>query len=114
MFNPLLPTIEMIAGDTCPFVFRMEDISHATIDLVNCSACFSISPYVNETDTPVFTATATGISNGELIFDVPPSATVDLRGKYVYQLYISNERESEIYEGHLIIHANRNKAIISR
>lgn len=112
MFNPQLPTITMIAGDTCPFSFRAEDVGHAIIDGVNCTAHFSISPYVNESDTPVYSATSTTITNGELAFDVPPSATVDLRGKYVYQLYISNGRQSEIYEGHLIIIANRNKAVI--
>lgn len=112
MFDLHLPTIEIIAGDTCPFVFSIQDIAHMDITTKTCSAYFSISPYINESDTPVVSKTQTAITAGVLTFDITPQDTAKLCGKYVYQLAISNGRQSEIYGGHLIIYANRNPSAL--
>lgn len=113
MFDLHLPTIEIIAGDTCPFVFHVQDIAHMDVTTRTCSAYFSISPYVYESEPPVVSKSQTSISAGELTFDIAPQETASLRGKYVYQLAISNGRQSEIYSGYLIIHANRNPSVLS-
>lgn len=113
MFNLHLPTIEIIAGDTCPFTFQVQDLTHLNVNSGNCSAYFSISTYVNDGSEPVVSLSKTKISSGVLTFEVSPAATVNLRGKYVYQLYLSNGQKSEIYGGHLIVYENRNKSIIT-
>lgn len=113
MFNLHLPTVEIIAGDTCPFVFNLDNMSHMNISGVRCEAHLSISPYVNDGEDPICTVSQYVIEDGELIFEIPPSASVNLRGKYVYQLYLSDGDQSEIYEGFLIVYANRNKSVIS-
>ena len=114
MFNLRLPTIEIIAGDTCPFVFQIQDVTHLDIASGTCDAYFSVSPYVNESDTPIISVQQTALTSGLLNFSIQPSDTVNLRGKYVYQLHLSNGRQSEIYGGHLIVYANRNKSVITR
>ena len=114
MFNLHLPTVEMIAGDTCPMMFKMSDMTRMEIEFGSCTAHLSISPYVNESDDPVFEASTTQFSDGVLTFEIDPVSTINLRGKYIYQLYLSNGRENEIYEGHLIIYANRNKNVVVR
>ena len=114
MFNLHLPTIEMIAGDTCPFTFQVQDNTHVDVASGNCSAYFSISNYVNEDSDPVVAISQTNIKSGLLVFELSPADTVDLHGKYVYQLYLSNGKSSEIYGGHLIIYANRNKSVVTR
>lgn len=112
MFNYSLPTIEMIAGDTCPFEFHVQSSSRLNITSGTCSAYFSISEYINSGNNPIVTATQSNIRNGNLVFDVSPAQTVNLHGKYVYQLMLSNGTQSEIYGGHLVIYANRNKSAI--
>lgn len=113
MFNPHLPTIKMVAGDTCPMRFRALDLSNSLVEFGGCIAYLSLSPYVNESDTPIYSARTSVITDGELSFEIPARVTVDLRGKYVYQLFLSNGRESEIYTGHLIIYANRHKSVVT-
>lgn len=112
MFNVHLPTVEIIAGDTCPLVFNVFDLTHMEIEADRCTAHLSISTYVNEGEAPIYTDTKTSIKNGELVFEFPPNVSVDLRGKYVYQLFLSNGRQTEIYEGHLVVYANRNKSVV--
>lgn len=113
MFNLHLPTIEMIAGDTCPFTFLVRDLTHLDVTSGQCVAQLSISPYVNDRAEPLVVLDSAAISGGMLAFAAAPEDTVHLRGKYVYQLYLSNGRNSEIYSGHLIVHANRNPAVIT-
>ena len=116
MFNLRLPTIEMVAGDTCPFIFNLQDITQANIFTNRCTAYFSISSYINETDSPLWQTSKileTIDEDGDLIFEPAAKDTVDLRGKYVYQLHLSNDTHSEIYNGFLIVHPNRNKTVIS-
>ena len=113
MFNLHLPTIEIIAGDTCPFVFDVQDSTHINVASSNCTAYFSISTYVNEGSDPVVSVSQSNISTGSLIFELAPSDTIDLHGKYVYQLYLSNGESSEVYGGHLIVYENRNKTVVT-
>lgn len=114
MFNLHLPTVEIIAGDTCPFIFNVSDLSHMEVETSNCVAYLSISPYVNESEDPLYSAEQNTITNGELIFEIPAEVSVNLRGKYIYQLFLSNSRQTEIYEGYLVVYANRNKAVVGR
>lgn len=113
MFNLHLPTIEIIAGDTCPFTFQVQDMLHLDVTTGNCSACLSISTYVNDSSDPIKVFTQDNIASGALTFEISPADTIDLRGKYVYQLYLSNGNKSEIYGGHLIVYENRNKSVIA-
>ncbi len=102
-----LPTMEMIAGETCPFVFQVSDLSHLNISAPACQAALTVSPYINDGTPPVIRKDAQGISGGVLRMRLDASDTLPLRGKYVYQLQLSDGVEAEIYSGHLIIHANR-------
>lgn len=102
-----LPTIEMIAGETCPFVFQVSDLSHMDVSAPACEVELTVSPYVNDDAPPLIRKTAQGISGGVLRMRLDASDTISLRGKYVYQLQLSDGEEAEIYGGHLVIHANR-------
>lgn len=113
MFDLCLPTLEMIAGATCPFQFRVQDLTHLDVTSGQCTAQLSISSYVNDSDKPLAIFSSSSISNGVLSFEILPKDTVKLHGKYVYQLYLSNGRKSEVYSGHLIVYANRNQSVIA-
>lgn len=115
MFNLHLPTIEIIAGDTCPFIFDLRDITHTDVYTNSCTAYLSVSNYVNDGNGPLVTkafSSQTLTHEDDLIFELEPSETIDLRGKYVYQLLLRNDKRTEIFEGHLIVYANRNKSVI--
>ena len=115
MFNLHLPTVEIIAGDTCPFIFDLRDITHSDIFTHSCTAYLSIAPYVNDGGDAVVTKellSQTLTHEDDLIFELEPSETIGLRGKYVYQLLLRNDKRTEIFEGHLIVYANRNKTSI--
>ena len=102
-----LPTIEMIAGETCPFVFRVSDLSHLGVSASACQAVLTVSPYVNDESPPIIHKTANGIVDGVLQMRLDSADTLSLRGKFVYQLQLSDGKEMEAYSGYLIIHANR-------
>jgi len=102
-----LPTIEMIAGETCPFIFQVSDLSHLDVSVSSCQAILTVSPYVNDGSPPVVRKTANGIADGVLRMRLDSADTLSLRGKFVYQLQLSDGKEMEAYSGHLIIHANR-------
>lgn len=104
-----LPTITMIGGTTNPISFRVTDFSHMMVDDTDLTAELSVSHYINDTGSPVFVCSANALDGDILNFTIASSETVDLRGKFVYQLHLSNGVETEIYEGYLIILANRNK-----
>ncbi len=115
MFNLHLPTIEIIAGDTCPFIFDLRDINHSDIFTYNCTAYLAVAPYVNDDREPVVSKSITSqklTNEDDLTFILEPSETIHLRGKYVYQLLLRNDQRTEIFEGHLIVYANRNKTAI--
>ncbi len=102
-----LPTIEMIAGETCPFVFQVSDLSHLDVSASACQAVLTVSPYVNDGSPPVVRKTANGITDGVLRMRLDAADTMSLRGKFVYQLQLSDDEGMEAYSGYLIIHTNR-------
>ena len=115
MFNIHLPTIEFIAGDTCPFIFDLRDIGRANIFTSSCTAHLSVSYYINDGSAPIVTKTKRNLTitdAEDLTFELEPADTINMRGKYVYQLMLTNGRDSEIYEGNLIVFANRNAGMI--
>lgn len=112
MHRNQLPTIEMIAGETCPFVFQVSDLSHLDVSASSCQAVLTVSPYVNDGSPPVVHKAANGIAGGVLRMRLDTADTLPLRGKFLYQLQLSDGKEVEAYSGHLIIHANRARDLL--
>lgn len=112
MDNFILPTITMIAGSTHPVSFRVTDLSCSAVYGGSVTANFSVSHYINNADTPIFSLTKTGLDDdGYINLTIESANTVNLSGKYIYQLHLTNGIESEIYQGYLIVLANRNKDV---
>lgn len=103
-----LPTIEMVAGETHDITLN---ITNTCFDppATNVSATLCLSEYVNNVDTPIIILTANDDdSNGEIKFTFKTSDTINLSGKYVYQIKLTNGDKSEFYNGFIIIYKNRN------
>lgn len=109
-----LPAITMIAGATHPIDFQITDYYCMSVDPEEVVGHLSVTPYINLTNAPLFSITATGLDeDGVMRFVIDSSKTVSLSGKFIYQLHLTNGTESEIYEGYLTILANRNKSAFS-
>lgn len=114
MDKHILPCISMVAGTTCPVSFSVKDFNDRTVWGSDLKAYLSLTPYVNESDAPlVDLATVLNGSDGNVTFEIPAEQTKDLRGKYVYQVHLTDGAEHEIYEGYMVIFANRNKSKFS-
>lgn len=109
--NPYtLPTIEFIGGTSMPFVFRtyFRD-GGRPFDLSMYDAVFSVISYVNKNGAPLISLPMTK-TESTLRVTIPPSATKNLVGKYIYQIMINGESdESEACQGVFYIHNNIDK-----
>lgn len=122
-----LPTISFVGGTTEILVFYtyFHGAGHP-FDLSKCSANFAMVNYINKTGAPIVSKSMT-ISSGDtdtggnkivnkLSVTLDSSETVNLYGKYVYQISIKqNDGVTEIpNQGIIYINNNINKPYISQ
>jgi len=92
-----LPTVEFVGGSTQEFAFHAYfHQNNKPISLETCSAKFSILDYMNKGGTPLLSKdmkivlSADGTIMNVLTVTLQPSETVNMHGKYIYQITISD------------------------
>lgn len=116
-----LPTIDFVAGETQDFAFYTYFYkSNQPFALSGCTANFSIVSFTNKTGVPILTKPMESHFNDDvtaenvLAVTLDPLDTVDLCGKYIYQITIKDINGNiEIpKQGILFITNNINKSFI--
>lgn len=122
-YNPYtLPTIDFVGGETQDLAFNVyfHELDKP-FSLAGCTANFSIVNYTNKMGAPILTKEmgstygSTALVDNVLTVKLLPSETVNLYGKYIYQITIKDvEGNVEIpKQGILYITNNINKSFIA-
>lgn len=113
-----LPTIEFVGGETQKLVFNIyanrRDVPFS-LDGTTCN--FSATSFVNRTATPAISKDVEFTSNDDdnvLEVTLSPTDTVELSGKYIYQISIKDEDGVIEIPSHGIMYitANINKSFV--
>ena len=119
-FEPYtLPTIDFVGGSTTELIFNVYwgTKNPRPFGMVGCTANFAVTSYTNKTGAPVISKTMEVRLNADDTFynvlhvELKPSDTIDLFGKYIYQITIKDvDNSADIpHQGILYIHNNINK-----
>lgn len=115
----ILPTIDFVGGETQDLAFNVYFYKEKKpFSLTGCDCNFSIVSFTNKMGAPILSKPMTAIYNDEgsannvLTVTLKPSDTVDLCGKYIYQIIIRDiNGDAEIpKQGILYITNNINKS----
>lgn len=118
-----LPTIDFVGGETQDLAFHIYFyLGDKPFSLSGCESSFSIVSFTNKLGSPILTKTMTvgydssGAHDNVLRVTLTPSETVDLFGKYIYQISIRDiGGDVEIpKQGVLYITNNINKGFIKQ
>lgn len=118
-----LPTIDFVGGETQNFAFHVYFYkSSKPFSLSNCTANFSIVSFTNKAGVPILTKPMTFAFNDDVTVEnvlkitLDPLDTVDLTGKYIYQISIRDiDGDVEIpKQGILFITNNINRNFIKQ
>lgn len=118
-----LPTIDFVAGETQDLAFNVYFYKDKKpFSLTGCECNFSIVSFTNKMGTPILTKSMeaiyndSGTSNNVLTVKLLPNETVELFGKYIYQIIIRDiDGDVEIpNHGILYIINNINKDFIRK
>lgn len=118
-----LPTIDFVGGETQDLAFNVYFYKNKQpFSLTGCVCNFSIVSFTNKTGTPILTKPMESIYNEDVTSDnvltvtLEPTDTVDLYGKYIYQIQIKDiNGDVEIpKQGILYITNNINKKFIKQ
>ncbi len=114
-----LPQIDFVGGSSESFIFNLyySGDRDTPYGLVGCDANFSIINYINKNGDPVVSkkmnieASSDSMFYNSLTVNLDPSDTVNLCGKYIYQIIIKDiDGNVEIpQQGIIYIHNNINK-----
>lgn len=116
-----LPTIDFVGGETQDLLFNVYFYKNdQPFSLSGCTSNFSVVSFTNKTGVPILSKQMTsifndaGTSDNVLTVTLQPSETVDLCGKYIYQIIIKDiNGDAEIpKQGILYITNNINKSFI--
>ena len=116
-----LPTIDFVGGETQDFMFSVFFYKNGRpFSLTGCTANFAIVSFTNKMGTPILTKPMEAIFNNEgtinnvLTVTLEPKETVELCGKYIYQIQIQDiDGDVEIpKQGLLYITNNINRGFI--
>lgn len=96
-YNPyVLPTIDFVAGETQDLSFNIFFYkSNKPYNLEDCLATFSVSSYTNKSGNAIISKTMdmrpgeTG-TNNVLVVTLTSKDTVNLSGKYIYQITLQD------------------------
>ena len=121
-YNPYtLPTIDFVGGETQDLAFNVYFYKNKKpLSLTGCSCNFSIVSFTNKTGSPILSKEMKGNFNDQvdvnnvLTVTLTSADTVDLSGKYIYQIIIRDiDGEVEIpNQGVMYITNNINKSFI--
>ena len=113
-----LPTVDLIGGSFRSLTFNtFADSKSSPYDIRGCIAYFSVSPYINPESGPIIPrrrmdAGTVSSSEGEikaayLTVRLSASDTMNLQGKYIYQIAIVNPSgDQDISQGILFVFRN--------
>ncbi len=114
----VLPDLEMIGGDTTAWKISLNHLAgdaYAYNELSTYSGVLTITPFSiaqGVRTTPVVTKTASvqrGLSQeATLTFEFEASDTMNLAGKYIYQIELGDEDYGRVGQGTLLIRRNNN------
>lgn len=119
-----LPDIEIYGGDTVPWevtLIRDDGTSCPSSAAENFSCTLTFSPFKVTTGlggkaisaapllTKKGTIKETSDGGAAAVFDFATQDTIDLRGKFLYQIEISNGDDLRIAQGHIYIRQNINR-----
>lgn len=116
-----LPTIDFIAGESQDLLFHTYfHTGKRPFDMTGCTANFSIVNFLNRMGSPIVSKVMTISedpaldSNNQLLVHLDTNETVELSGKYIYQIIIRDiDGDVEIpKQGILYITNNINKNFI--
>lgn len=116
-----LPTIDFVGGETQDFMFNVYFYKNGRpFSLTGCTANFAIVSFTNKMGKPILTKPMEAIFNNEgtinnvLTVTLEPKETVELCGKYIYQIQIQDiDGDVEIpKQGLLYITNNINRGFI--
>ncbi len=116
-----LPTIDFVGGETQDFMFNVFFYKNGRpFSLTGCTANFAIVSFTNKMGTPILTKPMeaifndAGTINNVLTVTLEPKETVELCGKYIYQIQIQDiDGDVEIpKQGLLYITNNINRGFI--
>lgn len=121
----LLPDIEMYGGSTAPWEISLMNDSgrqYYASEMSGLNAVLTISPYTvtlgaasgSSNIPPLVTINATisaDVDNHAIAtFEFSKSDTINLRGKFIYQLEFINDSDVRIGQGYLYIRQNINRS----
>lgn len=91
-----LPELTFVGGKTQEMNFRLKEKDGSLYNAKYCTANFSVCNYSNKAGTPLITLTPTFISNDSRIIHIlhiilPAEKTLNLYGKYIYQIVIMDD-----------------------
>lgn len=118
-YNPYtLPTIDFVGGETQNILFNAYSSNgKQPFNLNNCTAGFAIVNFTNKTGEPLLTKIMESDNKNANVLKVTllPSETINLFGKYIYQITIrDSDGNIEIpKQGLLYIANNINKSFIN-
>lgn len=117
-----LPSIDFVGGASEDFAFRtyFDKEKSTPFDLFGAQANFSIASYLNKTGKPIISKqmeirySEEAKEHNILAVSLAPNETVNLSGKYVYQITIKDvDGNIDIpYQGIIFIHNNINRDYI--
>lgn len=120
-YNPyVLPTIDFVAGETQDLSFNIYFYkSNKPYNLEDCLATFSVSSYTNKSGSAIISKSMDirpGVSetNNNLFVTLTSRDTIDLSGKYIYQITLQDiDGDVEIpKQGILMITNNIDKRLL--
>lgn len=116
-----LPTIDFVGGETQDLAFHAYFyVNKLPFSLSRCTASFAVVSFTNKTGAPILTKPMKVVFDNSVTVEnvlsvtLDPSDTVDLCGKYIYQISIKDiDGDIEIpKQGILFITNNINKSFI--
>lgn len=108
-----LPEIAFVGGESQILLFNLYTISGNDFDASECKVGFAVIHYANKNGMPVLTKDAdilmgkNGVMNIASV-DIYPEDTLDLYGRYVYQLTITDAYNNTEIPGQGLIDITRN------
>lgn len=117
-----LPEIDFVGGSSVDLVFNAyankDDLE--PFGLAGCEANFAVIDYINKTGEPVISKRMSARMNegntsyNVLFVELEPSDTLELFGKYIYQITIRDAKDNVDIpqQGIIFIHNNINKPFL--
>lgn len=108
-----LPEISFVGGESQTLLFNLLTLSGNDYDASECKVGFAVIHYTNKNGVPILTKDAeikignNGIMNIAIV-DLLPEDTIDLYGRFVYQITISDPAGFTEIPGQGLIDITRN------